>query len=617
MDNKSDHRNRLLILFLLVLLFFSFAGFSFAQSGYQFDKNKIILDGGLRPFKSTTEIEKISVDRYQVIVRLHSSAPSLPPEFSLSFKFPKNKINQLWNSQTWSNKSFFSLPAYDRAAANFSIISGLTLNDQNQITFTCDDRFDSRFISTFVKEQDDTLVFGLGFFEDNPPLSNMQDYEVHILVDFRNIHFSEAIYEASKWRFQELFNQAAMDFKHTDLPVFSTWYPMHRNIPFENITRELDSLKTFGFKSILMDDEWRSLVKMKVDTIYTYEENSFETLQIFDKKRKDMGLKLFMWYSLPFMGGNPVIAKRFEGKYLRYKAPRQIYVLDPRYPEVRQYLISTYYNFYKGWQFDGFWFDFMNDFYPQESVTVSDDLGRDFVDVQLAVDSLMSGMNRRLRSIDPTIFMGQDFTPVGPDQNNYQNFLAGFVGVNSTKLIREKMVNNRLLYGRYTPFMEIMGVHPRDKSEEVARKFQSILFGNPYLSFFTTTLPEDTKQTIRFWLNYWKENRHVLMESEFEPQKVSNQYPIIKVQNKEKIIYALYSDFTLNLPLIVDRTIDIINSKETTLLNFTVSDQGATYNYEIYNHMGVLTQHDELKTKRKNTVEFEVPEGGFLRILPN
>lgn len=162
-----------------------------------------------------------------------------------------------------------------------------------------------------------------------------------------------------------------------------------------------------------------------------------------------------------------------------------------------------------------------------------------------------------------------------------------------------------------------MAVHPRDKSEEVARKFQSIMFGNPHFSFSITTLPDDTKQTIRYWINYWKENHDVLMNSEFEPQKVSNYYPVIKVENKQKTIHTVYADYTLSLPLVVDRPIDIINSKESLLLNFVVGDQGIKYNYEIYKHLGKRVAEGEEKSNRKKTLEFAVPEGGFVRILPD
>ncbi len=609
---RNKYKFLLLTLFLVVIAIVKGICIS---PGYVFDKSKVIIDGSLRPFSIKVDVSEHGKESYLVHIHLHAPSPAPPPHFSAKVKFPRDKVNQLWNSQTWSNKSHFTLPSYDRSAASFSIISGLTLNDRNQVTFTCDDRFNARFVSTSVQEEGDSLNFTLDFFEDNPPLTDMQEYEVDLLLDFRNVHFSEAIYQASRWKLADKFEKGVVSADTTKVPVFSTWYPMHRNIPLENLTREVDSLQTFHFKSILVDDGWQALVKMKVDTVFDYEEQSFKTLSSFTEKVGKMGLKYYMWYSLPFTGGNPMIAKKFEGKYVRYKAPRQLYVLDPRYPEIRQHLVSTYARFFGDWQFDGFWFDFLKDFYPLEGVTMEEDLGRDYVDLGLAVDELRKQMSDRLTAVKPTVFMGQDFDAVGPNQNSYQNFLTGFVGVNSTKLVREKMVNNRLLYGEYTPFMEIMAVHARDKCAEVARKFQSVMFGNPYLSFFVTTMPDDTKKTIRFWLNFWQENYDLLMRSDFEPMKVAQQYPVIKVENENHLLYAVYEDYTLSLPLTIDKQIDIVNSKESQQINLVISQPGIVYHYQVLDHKGDVVTDDQIKTKKTNTLEFLVPEGGILRFF--
>ncbi len=604
----------ILLLFLAVVQ----GGYSTNTSSdfFTFDENKIKIEGNLRPFTPTIQIEEINKSRYMVKMYMHSSSASQPPAFSLKLSIPKDNINQLWNSQTWSNKSFFSLPSYDRAAAEFSIISGLTINDQNQVTFTCRDGYDTRFINTYIQEQGDTMVFCLGFFEDNPPLSAMQKYQVEILLDFRNIHFSQAIHEASRWRLTEEFSHGIKSADSSKVPVYSTWYPMHRNIPLENITRELDSLQNFNFKSILIDDGWRSLVKMKVDTAYSYEEQSLQTMQLFDEKRRNMHMNLYLWYSLPFLGGNPVISQRFEGKYINYKPPKQLHVLDPRYADVRYHLISTYANFYRTWNFDGFWFDFLNNFYTSHTTTVTQDLGRDFVDVSLALERLTDEMDMRLKNANPEVFLGHEFKAVGPNRSD-QNLLSGFVGVSSTQIVREKMVNNRLLYGQYTPFVEILGIHPRDKSKDVARKFQSIMFGNPYLSFFNTTMPQDNKQAVRFWLNYWQSNYDVLMTGDFRPIKVSRNYPVIKVENDDKMIYTIYDEYTLNLPLSLEKSLDVINAKESETVNFVSAQPGIIYQYSIHNHLGQSIENGTLKTKKKNAVEFIVPEGGFIHFQPN
>lgn len=583
---------------------------------YVFNKSKIRIEGTLTPFEATVDIKDQGLNKYILSIYLHSTYAAVPPAFSISVKFPKDKINQIWNSKTWSNKSYFSLPSYDRAAAGFSIISGLTINDQNQITFTCKDAYHAKFVSSNIREENDSVIFNLGFFEDNPPLSNLQDYQAEVLVDFRNIHFSKAIYDASSWFLADEFKQGVASIDTTNVPVFSTWYPMHRNIPLENITRELDSLRTFNFKSVLVDDGWQSLVKMKIDTSYAYEEESYKTMNLFKQKCSEMGLPLYLWYSIPFMGGNPVVLKKFEGKYIRYRAPRQMYVLDPRYAEVRKHLVSTYANFLKEWQFDGYWFDFLKGFYPREGAVIEQDNGRDFVSIQLAVDTLYADMEARLKGIKPDIFMGQKFSVVGPNLVSYQNFLTGFVGVENARIVREKMVNNRLLYGKYTPFMEVVAINSREKADEIARKIQSVLFGNPYLSFYITTLPQESKQTIRFWLDYWQQNYKVIFEGSFEPMQVSRFYPVVKVENEQKIIYMLYEDYTINLPIVLDSSIDVINSKATEPVRFLLSKPGVQYNYEIFNCKGISTEKNVIKGKSKNAFDLSVPVGGFVRITP-
>ena len=605
----------------LMVLILNFGG-NFRSYGsnpgdlYVFNKSKIHIEGVLTPFEATIDIQEKGQQKYILNIYLHAAFAAAPPAFNVSVKFPKDKINQIWNSKTWSNKSFFTIPSYDRAAAGFSIISGLTINDQNQITFACKDAYQAKFVSSNIREDNDSIVFSLGFFEDNPPLSNLQDYQAEVLFDFRNIHFSKAIYEASSWFLANQFKMGVASVDTTNVPVYSTWYPMHRNIPLENITKELDSLKTFNFKSVLVDDGWQALVNMKVDTSYSYEASSYQTMKLFKQKLLDMKLPLYLWYSIPFMGGNPVILKKYAGKYIRYRAPRQMYVLDPRYPDVRQYLVSTYANFLSVWQFDGYWFDFLKGFYPKEGALIEQGAGRDFVSIELAVDTLYADMEARLKAIKPNIFMGQKFSVVGPNLVSYQSFLTGFVGVENCQVVREKMVNNRLLYGKYTPFMEVVAFNPKEKPEDVARKIQSVLFGNPYLSFYQTTMPQDQKQTIRFWLDYWKKNYKVIFEGDFEPMQVSRFYPVVKVENEQKSIYMLYEDYTVNLPIALNSIIDVINSKNTTDVHFLLSKSGVEYNYEIFNCKGVSAGKSVVKSKNKNSLDFSVPSGGFIRISP-
>lgn len=70
------------------------------------------------------------------------------------------------------------------------------------------------------------------------------------------------------------------------------------------------------------------------------------------KRVHDMGMKYFLWYSVPFVGHDSLAYERFKGKYLSDGGDTAIF--DPRYSDVREYLISTYENAVKEWDLDGF-----------------------------------------------------------------------------------------------------------------------------------------------------------------------------------------------------------------------------------------------------------------------
>jgi len=142
------------------------------------------------------------------------------------------------------------------------------------------------------------------------------------------------------------------------------------------------------------------------------------------------------------------------------------------------------------------------------------------------------------------------------------------------------------------------------------------LFGNPYLSFYVTTLPEASKHTIRFWLDYWKQNYKVIFDGNFEPLQVSRYYPVIKVDNEQKMIYMVCEDYTINLPLVLDKTIDVINSKASENIHFQLSKPDSQYNYEMFNCKGERIEKGIVKSKSKNSVDFAVPVAGFIRVTP-
>ena len=78
------------------------------------------------------------------------------------------------------------------------------------------------------------------------------------------------------------------------------------------------------------------------------------------KRVRQNGMKYMMWYSVPFVGARSRNHERFKGMYLTDNPDTN--VLDPRFPEVREFLCNLYETALRDWNVDGFKLDFIDRF---------------------------------------------------------------------------------------------------------------------------------------------------------------------------------------------------------------------------------------------------------------
>ena len=74
-----------------------------------------------------------------------------------------------------------------------------------------------------------------------------------------------------------------------------------------------------------------------------------------------------IWYSVPFLGEKSENLNRFKEMTLYHIPELQTYCLDPRFPEVREFLISTYEKAVREWDIDGVKLDFIDSFKKEAS----------------------------------------------------------------------------------------------------------------------------------------------------------------------------------------------------------------------------------------------------------
>lgn len=569
--------------------------------------------GDLQPFNTEIKIDTLDENVYLINLSLYTDFPSYLPQFQFEFKYPQKLINSLWSSRTWTNESFINFPNYSRLQSDYNIVSGLNAKSQNRITLTTFDDFQSRFTQIDIKTMPDTLVFAFNFFNRVAPDAELLEYKAQMLVDLSEKQYSECIRSAAQWRLDKEGNKSITKVDLSLQPVYSLWYPMDKNVPLENITHYFDSISAMGFRSVLFDDGWQNVVRFEVDEDGKWDPSKIDVVKDFMDKVRESDMKVALWYSQPFVGSHTYIFNRFDGKYLQYRTSSQP-ILDIRYPEVRQYLAEMYNSVISEWGIDGVWFNFINGYYPDEQIIITDDLGRDFVSVRKAADSLSTYLESELLYKNPELSINHSYNTVGPLHTSNAKTINGFLGTTALAQVREKLVNNRLLYGDYSPFMEVMGIHPKDAPVNIAKKFHNIMFGTPYISYFSYTLPEEVRETLSFWIRYWKTNNEYLMQSSFKAYAPVQRYSSIIAGNQIKQILVFYDRVEpFDLGYFDFEQVDVINSSDYGFVSVKGTPTGKV-DYITYDHKGAYIERGSLKFKQ-NVATLEVPEGGFARLI--
>jgi alpha-galactosidase len=578
-----------------------------------FNQSFLSIEGDIQPFNTEIKIDTFGEDRFLVHLSLYTDFPSSLPQFQMKIKYPMTSVHSLWSSRTWSNQSYINIPNYSRLQSDYNIVSAMSKLSKNRITVATFDDFESDFTQIDIKQAPDSLVFSFNFFNDAVPDAEILEYKATVFVDLSDQQFSRTIRDASQWRLDQEGNKTITKMDDSMKPIYSLWYPLDRNIPLENITYYFDSIASMGFRSILFDDGWQNVVRFEVDTAGIWDPSKIEIVGEFIEKARDADMKVALWYSHPFIGAHNYVFKKYEGKYLQYRTSSQP-ILDIRYPDVREYITQMYTSIVTEWGIDGVLFDFLNGYYPDEHIISSEDKGRDFVSVRKALDSLRTSMEYEMRYVNPELMINQSYHTVGPLHTSNTKTINGFLGITVLNEVREKLVNNRLLYGEYSPFMEVMGVHPKDPAIDVARKFQTILFGTPYISYFSYTLPEDVRETLSFWMKYWKSNTQYLLEGDFEAYNPVQRYPVIIGGNQMKQILIFYDRVSpFDLGSFDFEMADVINSSDFPYVSVSGTPLGRV-DYITYDYKGKYIGRGALKFKR-DIATIEIPVGGYARLI--
>ncbi|MEM9822469.1 MAG: alpha-galactosidase, partial [Bacteroidota bacterium] len=285
---------------------------------------------------------------------------------------------------------------------------------------------------------------------------------------------------------------------------------------------------------------------------------------------------------------------------------------DPRYPEVRNYLIHIYVNALKTWKVDGFKLDFIDDFkvYPETDLSKAN--GRDYASVNQAVERLLRDVYESLQAIQPNILIEFRQKYIGPALRSFGNMFRAFDCPNDSLTNRIRTTDVKLLCGQTAVHSDMFTWHYDEPVELAALQVVNILFSVPQISVRLGEVSEECLQMLHFYTHYWRSHREILLDGEFQAYRPSSNYPLLKSKNGQKIIYGIYDETIVELDNNCAQ-LDLINGKRSQQIVLQVGQSLGKCQLKVYNCCG-QEQSDQWIDLNSGLHVLDVPAAGLCQI---
>jgi alpha-galactosidase len=525
--------------------------------------DSIKVEGDLGAFSVEKNIQTEADGLELITFSFTAETPSVLQPVSIQFNFASIDINGYWNPKITVDKvNYYSSGITSKASRYAPILSYYNNALQNRITIAISDALNISEIVSYLKEEDVRFYPEIKLFQEKMPATT--SYSITLRIDTRALPYYKTIDDVASWWSTDNGYQPMQVPDAAKKPMYSTWYSYHQSISADAIVAECKIAKSLGCEAVIVDDGWQTKDGNR-GYAYTgdWYPDRIPDMKGFVEAVHNEGMQFILWYSLPFMGEKAKNYERFKGKYLRHWESQGTYVLDPRYPEVREYIIQTYVQAIEEWGLDGFKLDFIGWFTATNDTKLTKEDGRDFASVNNATDALMTEITTRLTAMNPDILIEFRQPYIGPLMRKYGNMFRGVDAPNNAVANRIETTNLRILSQNTAVHSDMFIWRSEETVEQAALQILNILYSVPQLSVRLAEIPDEHLEMIRHWFNYWNTNRQVLIDGDFIPSNPGANYPCLTAVNDKHQITTVYEDIVISVIDEIER-LDIINAKATT-----------------------------------------------------
>ena len=557
-----------------------------------------------------------SGDVAEFVVRMKSATPAVPPRFTLSFDLPQVDAHHKWvpNFEQVTLPPDWGGRTESRLCKGIPLVAYLNDDDRNRACVAVSEAKRTVKMQSGLREEDCHLIWKIDFFtEPEAPISN---YETRLRVDVRDVFFGDAIREGTEWIERTAGLKPAEAPESAFDPLYSTWYSFHQNVFDRDVEAECAAAAKLGMKTVIVDDGWQTDDNNRGYAFtgdWEISKRRFPDMAAHVRKVHELGMKYMIWYGVPMVGDRAKCRARFEGKTLWRNGSGSWSCLDPRFPEVRAYLIGLYARALEEWGLDGLKLDFIDsfEFHGPDPAVAENYAGRDIRSLPEAVDRLMKDVFAALKAVKPDAFVEFRQLYMGPGVRQYGNMMRAADCPGDLMANRCRTANLRLTSGRTAVHSDMLEWNPDETPESAARFVLSSIFSVIQYSVMLRTLPESHRRMVAHWIGFSQAHRKALLKGAFRPHHYEQNYPWIESEDDTERIVGVYSASAVADCGMSNRTVYVLNGTGTDRVTLRLS--AAPRAIESFDTFGIRREPPIL---REGVQDVRIPVSGYLKLAP-
>jgi len=480
--------------------------------------------------------------------------------FGVFFSMDAIDIYSMWNTNAGAigirqlGPNWRKQTTHSRLASGMPLHSLLSISGHNRMTIAVSDVKTPISIATGICEETAQVECKILFYTDPAPAT---EYVATIRLDMRDVPFCDSIYDVVAWWEKDYGYLDAYIPEMAKLPVNSLWYSFHQKLDPDEILEQCILSKPLGMDTVIIDDGWQTDDNNRgYDYCGDWE---LAISKIPDMKKlvdriHQIGMKVILWYSVPYVGIYSKKYQDFKDMLLNPRSPKKI-SLDPRYKEVRDYLVNTYVDAVQNWGIDGLKLDFISAFRLTED-SILPDPRRDYYALEDGIEALMEEITENLYRRKPDILLEFRQPYIGPAIRKYGNMLRAGDCPNDTLSNRISVIDLRLTAGKTPVHSDMLMWNPKDTVESAALQIASVLYSVPQISVRIDKLPEEHYRMLKYYLAFWRKNRDVLLNGKLTAENPQSFYTQAATSLGDAEIVTLYATSVVTK-----------NAEKTTIVN--------------------------------------------------